>query len=71
MDALTQAWSDAALAWLASPNGADWPGGEENKDAMANTLELMGLIHTQDKVAALTQAYEAMKRANVITPRRK
>ena len=39
--------------------------------AIGDATELMALIHTQDKVAALTQAYEAMKRANVITPRRK
>jgi hypothetical protein len=53
-------WGVAAERFKAGP-GADWPGGEHNREVLGETLKLLGLTEATDKVAALSVAWEHMK----------
>jgi hypothetical protein len=55
-------WGIAAERFKAGP-GADWPGGEDNREILGDTLALLGLGNATDKVAALTEAWTYMKRS--------
>ena len=55
-------WSIAAERFKAGP-GADWPGGEDYREALGQTIGLLGLADATDKVAALSQAWEYMKQS--------
>lgn len=57
----TQSWADATTEFLKSPAGADWPGGERNKELIGLMIARLGLVDADDKVLALSQAYNAMK----------
>jgi hypothetical protein len=59
--AFVASWSDASTAFLNSPMGADWPGGERNKNLLGMTIGNLGLIDAEDKIAALEQAYDYLK----------
>lgn len=56
-----QSWAEATEVFLNSNAGADWPGGERNKNLIGMKLASMGLVDAEDKVAALATAYAAMK----------
>jgi hypothetical protein len=57
----TQSWSDAVTEFLNSAPGAGWVGGEQNKDLIGLTIQQLGLVNAEDKVLALTQAWNVMK----------
>jgi dihydroxyacetone kinase-like predicted kinase len=58
---LTSSWKSAADAFKQTPAGADWPGGTRNQELIGLEIAGMGLMDAEDKVAALTQAYERLK----------
>jgi hypothetical protein len=57
---IVQSWAQATEAFKSGP-GADWPGGERNKEILGFKLAELGLTDATDKVAALTQAFNAMR----------
>jgi hypothetical protein len=57
----TQSWEQASEIFRNSPAGADWPGGVKNRQLLGDKLAALGLVDAEDKVAALAQAYAAMK----------
>jgi hypothetical protein len=57
----TNGWADATEKFLNSEAGADWPGGDANKKIIGLKLAELGLIDAEDKVAALTTAYNELK----------
>ena len=61
--AFVQAWRDAVHLWIQCPEGTTWPGGYLNFILVLEYLDLMGLndVPDQDKPAALTAAYKALK----------
>ena len=59
-------WADATVQFLNSENGADWPGGAENLQRIGEVIHAQNLIDAPDKVSALTQAYEIMKRDGLV-----
>lgn len=61
-----QSWAEATTEFLQSPAGADWPGGEKNKTLIGIQLAAMGLVDAKDKVAAMAQAYAAMKSQGIV-----
>ena len=66
LHAVEQSWGEAVEAFLHSPAGADWPGGDNNKDMIGLQISALGLIDATDKVGALAQAYQVMKQRNMI-----
>lgn len=64
----TQSWADATKVFLNSPAGSSWPGGDKNLALIGDKLAALGLTDAEDKVAALAQAYEAMKTSGTIFP---
>jgi len=62
---LAQSWSEATDAFLQGP-GADWPGGAANLKIIGLKIQELGLMEAPDKVAALTQAYKAMKDEGIV-----
>jgi len=60
-----QAWSEASEIFR-NTVGADWPGGERNRAILGDKLVALGLLDATDKVAALAQAYEALKAAGTL-----
>jgi hypothetical protein len=48
--------------------GADWPGGERNRELLGDKLAALGLIDAEDKVAAMGQAWAAMKKSHSYFP---
>jgi len=65
-----QSWADATTEFLHSEASAGWPGGERNKTLLGNKLNELGLLDAEDKVAAMQQAYEALKADDLIEPAR-
>jgi hypothetical protein len=66
-EAYAQDWQQATQTFLAGP-GNEWPGGEANKINLQNALVSLGLMDADDKVGALVQAYEYMKRHDALIP---
>ena len=64
----TQSWADATEEFLNGPVGSDWPGGDKNLRLIGEKLIVLGLVDATDKIAALAQAYEAMKQTGTIFP---
>ena len=59
-----QSWADATAAVLQEDGPlADWPGSPDGKllDALGNKIQELGLDNASDRVAALAQAWEALK----------
>jgi hypothetical protein len=61
----TQSWADASAAFLKDPAN-DWPGGPENMRLIGMKIQSLGLEETDDKVAALKQAYSALKEEGLL-----
>jgi hypothetical protein len=59
-DAEIQSW-EAASEVFKNTSGADWPGGVKNRTLLGDKMAAMGLFDAKDKVAAMAQAWEAMK----------
>lgn len=66
VSAVQQSWGDAVEAFLHSPAGADWPGGDNNRDMIGLQITALGLTDATDKVAALAQAYNVMKQRKMV-----
>lgn len=66
--AYTQSWADATNEFLTGPAGSDWPGGEQNLKQIGEKLIVLGLEDAPDKVAALAQAYAALKAEDRLFP---
>jgi trimeric autotransporter adhesin len=64
----TNSWAAATDTFLNSPAGADWPGGDANKEILGLKLAELGLIDAEDKVGALTKAYNELKGRGVLHP---
>jgi trimeric autotransporter adhesin len=60
-----QSWSNATEVFKQTV-GADWPGGERNREILGYKLAELGLTDAPDKVAALGQAWAAMKASKMI-----
>lgn len=54
----TESWQEASEQFLAQ---SDWPGGQRNLALISDTIQKLGLLDSDDKVAALQQAYDHMK----------
>ena len=63
---VTQSWEAASAAFLQSSAGANWPGGDQNKNLIGLKVAEMGLVDAQDKVAALSQAWAEMQRTGMV-----
>jgi len=59
--AFEQSWADAVQEFLHSPAGADWPGGDKNKEILGQLLVANGLQDASDKVQALADTFEHMR----------
>jgi hypothetical protein len=64
----TQSWAEATEEFLHSPAGADWPGGQKNLGIIGDKLAVLGLTDAKDKVAALGQAWSAMRATGSFFP---
>ena len=60
-----QSW-EAATEEFKRTIGADWPGGNRNREILGYKLAELGLTDAPDKVAALGQAFAAMKASKMI-----
>jgi hypothetical protein len=58
--AAVQSWAQATEAFKQGP-GANWPGGDNNRERLGHKLAELGLTEATDKVDALTQAWRAMQ----------
>jgi trimeric autotransporter adhesin len=63
-----QSWAAAGVAFQNSTAGLDWPGGKKNQELLGLKIAAMGLTDAQDKVAAIAQAYAAMKQSGLYFP---
>jgi len=63
-----QSWAQAGEAFRNSAAGADWPGGLKNQELIGLKIAALGLTDATDKVAALAQAYAAMKQTGLYFP---
>ena len=63
-----QSWKAAGDAFQNSPAGLDWPGGKKNQELLGLKIAAMGLTDAEDKVAAIAQAYAAMKQTGLYFP---
>ncbi len=61
----TQSWSEATEAFLKSPEGASWPGGQENLKIAGRLLEENGLANSPS-VETLGAVFEFMKSNNLV-----
>ena len=66
LHAVEQSWGDAVDVFLKSSAGADWPGGDKNRELIGLKLQQLNLIDATDKVAALAQAYTSMKQTGMV-----
>lgn len=56
-----QSWADATNEFLSSAAGADWPGGETNRQTIGQIIAETGWIESANKAEALTAAWAYMK----------
>ena len=63
-----QSWADATEEFLHSATGADWPGGEKNKEILGLKLSALNLIDTENKVEAIAKAWSSMKENSMFFP---
>jgi hypothetical protein len=61
-----QSWANAIEEFRNGPLGADWPGGNRNREALTSLLEQAGLMDAEDKVEALAKTYAYMKQNNML-----
>jgi hypothetical protein len=57
---LQHSWLEATAEFKRT-TGADWPGGTKNQELIGLEIAALDLVNAEDKVAALTQAYEKLK----------
>ena len=62
-----QTWESASETFRAGA-GADWPGGTKNRALLGDKIAALGLIEAEDKVAAMAQAWAAMKQSGAYFP---
>lgn len=62
-----QSWSEAVEEFLQGP-GADWPGGDKNRELIGMKIAQLGLEDTNDKVEALMVAYNELRKNGVLFP---
>lgn len=67
MAAVAQSWEAASEIFRAGV-GADWPGGTKNRSLLGNQIAALGLTESEDKVAAMAQAWAAMKQSGAYFP---
>lgn len=48
--------------------GKDWPGGDKNREILGLRIQSLGLVDSDDKVAAMAQAWNDMKRDKMYFP---
>jgi hypothetical protein len=58
-------WVNATNEFIRSPQGADWPGGEENKNTLGQIIQRMGLIDSPS-AQTLAVAYEYAKKEGLL-----
>jgi hypothetical protein len=63
-----QSWKQAGESFAKTPAGANWPGGARNQELLGLKVVELGLVDAPDKVAAIAQAYEALKQKNMLFP---
>ena len=63
----TASWEDATKVFLSEPTN-DWPGGPRNLELIGLKLAALNLVDAPDKVAALHQAYDALKKDQMLFP---
>jgi hypothetical protein len=61
-----KSWAEATEEFLHSAAGADWPGGDKNRELIGMKLASMNLIDAKDKVGALAAAYADMKKSGMV-----
>jgi hypothetical protein len=64
---MRQSWEEATEAFLNSPEGQDWPGGEENLTRIGNLLQKMDATE-EPSVENLAIAYKWLRDNNQIVP---
>ena len=67
-DQLEKSWAEATEEFLNGPAGSDWPGGPQNLKIIGSQIIAMGLQDAENKVAALSTAWEEMKKAGTVMP---
>jgi hypothetical protein len=67
-DAVHQSWASASETFRTSTVGSDWPGGVKNRQLLGDKLAALGLVDADDKVAAMAQAWSAMKESGAYFP---
>lgn len=60
-----QSWQDATTEFLKT---SDWPGGDQNLKLIGMKLVALNLTEATDKVAAISQAYAALKADKMLFP---
>jgi hypothetical protein len=63
---MVQSWQEATQAFLNSPEGRSWPGGQENLKKVGEIIEQQGWQDEADKVSVLTAAYRQMRENNLV-----
>jgi hypothetical protein len=63
-----KSWDDAVQYFLRN-DGADWPGGDEMKTALQETISMMGLCESPCKERALARAWAYMRAIRNMAPR--
>jgi hypothetical protein len=61
-----ESWAEAAVTFVQSEAGQDWPGGTRNKELLALKISELGLVNASDKVAACAQAYADLKAKHML-----
>jgi hypothetical protein len=61
-----QSWESATQEFLNSPEGASWPGGQENLKTVGELIQQMDAENAEDKLEALTQAFRYMRENNLV-----
>jgi hypothetical protein len=62
---MQQGWKEATAEFL-NGAGSSWPGGTKNREVLGLEILALGLRDAEDKVAALTQAYESMQKKGLM-----
>ena len=66
-NAQIQSWESASEVFRTGV-GADWPGGTKNRALLGDKIAALGLTDADDKVAAMAQAWAAMKQSGAYFP---
>lgn len=62
----TRDWETATRDYLHSPDGANWPGGERNKEIIGEIITTNGWLDAEDKAAALAAAVNYARDNNLL-----